>query len=232
MALVHRSGSGTEAVPDGFAVLLVHRTEFFPLFVVFLEGPERLDHILLIHQGFCLLAEFHLGLEVLLEVEIPKFPVDLHIVVEHLHVVLVGIVEILDLALRHGTCGTPAVLDVAECREGVLEVFLGVQQRLELFDQGCLYGVVLFTLLFQLGRVLRTDGAILAVEFLETALDLCERIDGDRLRSGFCRLGRRFFRRPFRTGCTVYDRSLVTGCDLLLAEVLVEAGFQYLCLLA
>ena len=101
----------------------------------FLEGPEGTHHIFFFREGFGACAEFLFRLEVLLEVEVAELLVDLHVVVEFLDVVLVGVVEVLHLVLRHGARGTPTALDVAEFGEGLLEVFAGFDQGLELVDE-------------------------------------------------------------------------------------------------
>ena len=139
---------------------------------------------------------------------------------------LVGVVEVLDLGLRHGAGGAPAALDVAELGEGFLEVFAGLDQGLEVFDHGELLLVVLFLVLLHLLGEGRAFHFILAVKILEPAFDFCEGVDGDRL------VGRGFFRcafhgfHRFSGGGGRFGRLLDARGDLLLAQVLVESRFQ------
>ena len=214
MFLVDHGGGGAETLPYRFAEFLAHRTQFLPLLVELLQGAEGAHDILLLSEVFSLLAEVLLRFEVLLEVEVAELLVDFYIVVEFLHIVLVGVVQVLDLGLRHGADGTPAVLDLAEAGEGLVEVFAGFDEGLEVFDHGELGLVVFFLVLLEFLGVSGTSYLILAVKILESAFDLGEGIDGDGL------VGRRFgiFSR--------FGGLFEARGDLLFAQVLVECRLE------
>ena len=82
IALVHHRGGGAEALPDFVAVFLGHGAQVLPLLVQFLQLLEGLYHVLVLGQGLGLLAEAGLGLQVLLEVQVTEFAVDIYQVVE------------------------------------------------------------------------------------------------------------------------------------------------------
>ena len=96
---------------------------------------------------------------------------DLHLVVEALHVELVVVVEIAEIACRNRADTSPAVLQGTECREQGADVFLAVHQCLQLFH----YGFLLFQILSLLGIlnpvIFGTLALVVGVESLEVLFD-------------------------------------------------------------
>ena len=145
--LVDDGSGGLEALPNALAEFLCHGAELLPLLVEFLQVVESGDHVLVLRQLFGSLAELDLGLEVLLEVEVAQLVGDLHLVVKALHVELIVVVEIAEIAGRNGADASPAVLKGAERREQGAYVLLAVHQCLEFLH----YGFLLFQILSLLG---------------------------------------------------------------------------------
>ena len=144
--LVDYGGGGAETLPDLFTEFLGHGAQVLPLLVEFLEFLEGIHHIVVLRQSLGRLAEGRLGLQVLLEIQIPEFAVNVHQVVELGHIQLVGVVHVAEALLGDGTHFPPAVLDVPELGEGVLHVSGLLHQGLELLDDGLLFGQILFPL--------------------------------------------------------------------------------------
>jgi len=132
--------------------------------VELLEFLEGAHDILALGEGLGLLAELGLGLEVLAEIQVAEFAVDLHEVVELLHVQLVGIVDVAEILLRDRTGLAPAVLDLPELREGVLHVALLLDEVLQVLDDGRL-----------------TDGSGRTVDFKNTVLILTSNLGSEDL---------------------------------------------------
>ena len=143
VALVDDGSGGAETLPDLVAELLGHGAEVFPLLVEFLQFLEGFYHVLVCSEGFGLLAEGGLGFQVLLEVQVAEFAVDVHQVVELGDIQLIRIVYVAEILLGNRADLAPAVLDVTELGEGVLHVAGLLDQGLELFDDGLLLGEVL-----------------------------------------------------------------------------------------
>ena len=108
----------------------------------FLQLTEGLYHVAALCKRLGLLAKCGLGLEVLLEIEVTEFAVDIHHIIELLHIELVGLVEIPEVLHRYGSYGFPPVLDRPELREGNLHVLLLFEQLLEVFYHGLLEGEI------------------------------------------------------------------------------------------
>ena len=222
--LVDDGGGGAETLPDGVAEFLGHGAVLLPLLMQLLELLEGAHHVLALGEGLGLLAELGLGLEVLAEVQVAEFAVDLHEVVELLHVQLVGIVHIPEILLGNRTDLAPAVLDLAELREGVLHVALLLDEGLQVLDDGLLLHKVGLALGIELAGVLRTLLLIGVVEGLEARLDRGERAQG----GAHERLGGRFLH---GIGIGFLDRRVLAGFRLFTGEPLVEGGLDGLGLL-
>ena len=166
-----------------------------------------------------------LGLEVLAEIQVTEFAVDLNEVIELLHVQLVGIVDVAEVLLRDRAGFAPAVLDLAELREGVLHIALFVDEGLQVLDDGLLLHEVALALGIELAVVLRALLLIRIVEGLETGLDRGERAHG-RARQGF---GRSNF--LYGIGIGFIDRRILAGLRLFAGQALVEGGLDGLGLL-
>jgi hypothetical protein len=192
--------------------------------VELLELLEGADHVLALGEGLGLLAELGLGLEVLAEIQVAEFAVDLHQVVELLHVELVGVIDIAEILLRDRTGLAPAVLDLAEFREGVLHVALLLDEGLEVLDDGLLLGEVVLALCVELAIVLGALFLISIVKGLEAGLDGGERAHGLARRG----LGGHFFH---SFGIGFFDRRILAGFRLFAGEPLIEGGLQGLSLL-
>ena len=134
--LVDYCGGGLEALPDGFAVLLVYGAVLLPLLVQLLELAERLNYVGVLCELLRSLAELLLYLKVLLEVKVAELVVDLYHIVELDYVVLVGVVDVAEVGGGNGADLFPAGLDVAECGEGCIDVFLGLHTGLEVLKDG------------------------------------------------------------------------------------------------
>ena len=169
--LVDYGGGGAETLPDLFAEFLGHGAQVLPLLMEFLEFLEGIHHIVVLRQGLGRLAEGRLGLQVLLEIQIPELAVNVHQVVELGHIQLVGVVHVAETLLGNRAHLTPAVLDVPELGESVLHVSGLLHQGLELLDDGLLPGQVLLPLGVQFLVVLCTLLLIGHVQRLETGLD-------------------------------------------------------------
>ncbi len=87
----------------------------------FLQLVERLDDGRLQHQRLGLLAEGYLLFVVLLQIEVAQLLVDLDEAVKILDVQIVGLPQILDMLLRHDAGILPALLQLAELVERMVE---------------------------------------------------------------------------------------------------------------
>ena len=172
-----------------------------------LEFLERGNDILFLRQFLGLLAELLLGLQVLLEVEVAQVAVDLDQVVELLHVELVGVVDVPEGRDGNRADFAPAVLDLAELREGVPHLALLFDQGFQFLDDGLLLHEVVLALGIELPVVLGALLLVIIVKGLETGFNRGEGILdslpflggrglGGRLRRcGGRLLGRHFLRR-------------------------------------
>ena len=135
-----------------------------------LQLVERVDDRRLEQQRLGLLAEGHLLLVVLLQVQVAQLLVDLDEVVEVLHVQVVGLPQVLDVLLRHDAGLLPALLQLAELREGIVDRLVGIDQLLELLDDAELDLVVGLLLGLQIGDEDVAATAVFAEELLELHL--------------------------------------------------------------
>ncbi len=141
-----------------------------------LELTESLDDILVLGKSLGGLAELLLGLKVLLEIEIPQVAVDLHHVVEFLHVELVGVVQVTELCGRNRTDLPPAVLELTESRECGVHILLLLDEVLKILDDSLLPGEVLLPLGILLAIIFSTLFLIVGIDTLEGGLHGLERI--------------------------------------------------------
>ena len=161
-------------------------------------------HILVLCKLLCGLAELLLCLEVLLEIEVAKVAADLYLVVEFLYVVLIGIVDVPEGVGGNWAGLSPAVLDLAECGEGVAGVAVVFHHLLEVLDDGLLCHEILFS-----------AGVLLLVELCPFFLVVC--VDGLEV--------------LFYGNERIVDGRFTLGSfSLELAQELVECGFDVLCL--
>ena len=219
VTLVDNGSGSAETLPDGVTVFLGHGTQVFPLLVELLELLEGLYHILFLGQGLGLLAESGLGFEVLLEVKVTEFAVDVHEVVEFGHIELIGVVHVTETLLGHRTGVSPTVLDIAELGEGVLHLTGLFHEGLQLLDDGELglevllpLGVLLFV---EFGTLL----LVLHVQGLETGLD-----GGERAHRAALQRNSGFFRRGIFVGF-LYG-IFFAGSGLFLGQPLIEGRFD------
>ena len=144
---------------------------------------------------------------------------------ELLHVQLVGIVHVPEVLLRDRSGLAPAVLDLAELREGVLHVALLVDEGLQVLDDGLLLHEVALAFGIELAVVLRALLLEGIVEGLEAGLDGGERAHG--------RARQRFGRSDFLHGIGIgfIDRRILACFRLFAGQALVEGGLDGLGLL-
>ena len=173
---VDYSCSSLEPVPDVFPELFCHRAVFFPLLVEFLKFAECLHNVFLPGKSLCLFAELLLHFKVPAEVFVTELPVDFHQVVELFHIQGIGFVYVCDIACRHRTYFTPAVLDFPECRESCVHVFLLFDEGFEVFNYLFLEFEIVLALLLHLLVVNGTLPLVLGINFLETLFNCKERI--------------------------------------------------------
>ena len=164
-----------EALPERLLVFIGHGTRLAPLVVELLQLVERLDDGRLEHQRLGLLAERHLLLVVLLQVEVAQLLVDFDEVVEVLDVEVIGLPQVLDLLLGYRTGLLPALLQFAEAGEGMVERLVGVDQRLELLDDAELDLEVLLLLLLEVGQEGVAARTVFADEVLQARLGAVHR---------------------------------------------------------
>ena len=222
--LVHHGSGGAETLPDGIAVLLGHGAQVFPLLVQFLQLLEGFHHVLVLTQGLGLLAESGLGFQVLLEVQVAEFAVDVYQVVELGHVQLVGIVDVTEILLGHRANLSPAVLDVAELGEGFLHISGLFHQGLQLFDDGLLLLQVLLTLGVLLLIIFGALFLVFHIEGLEAGLNGSERAHRAALHGNGGIFHGRILVRFLHGG-------VFAGFGLFAGKALIEGRFQSLGLL-
>ena len=168
--LVDAARSLLETLPERLLVFVGHGARFAPLVVELLQLVERLDNRRLEHQRLGLLAEGNLLLVVLLQVEVTQLLVDFDEVVEILDMEVVGLPQVLDLLLGHRSGLLPALLQLAEAVEGMIERLVGIDQRLELLDDAELRLQVLLLLLLEVGQEGVAARTVFADEVLEPRL--------------------------------------------------------------
>ena len=137
----------------------------------FLQFVERFDHRRLQHERLGLLAQGHLLLVILLQVQIAQLLVDLDEAVEILDVQVIGLPQILDVLQGHDAGLLPALLQLAEFGKGMVERLVRIDQLLQFFDNSQLDLQVLLLLGFEIGDELVAATAVLLEQLLELHLD-------------------------------------------------------------
>ena len=170
-----------------------------------LKLAECLNHVFLLCKGFRILTELFLHLKVLLEIKVTELAVDLHHIIELLHIELIGLSDVSVILCRNLPHRSPTVLDLPEFGESGIYVLLLFEQCLEVGDHSFLQCEVLFPFLLEFLVILGTLLLISVVEFLET---------------GFYRSKRAFFLYVFR--------NCKPGIRLLFLEPPVESGLYSL----
>ena len=137
MLLVDAARSLLETLPERLLELVGHGARLAPLVVEFLQLAERLDDRRLQRQRLGRLAQRDLLLVILLQIEVAQFLVDLDEVIEILDVQVVGLPQVLDTLLRNRSRLLPALLQLAELVERMVErlqigLLLGLERRDEL----------------------------------------------------------------------------------------------------
>ena len=221
---VDDGSGGAETLPDGVAVLLGHGAQVFPLFVQFLQLLEGFHHILVLSQGFGRFAEHRLGFQILLEIEVAQFAVDVHQIIELGHIQLISIVDVAETLLGNRADLAPLVLDFTELGEGILHVAGLFHQGLQLFDDGLFLGQIFFPL----GILLAVKGGtlllVVQVQFLEAGLDGGEGAHRAALHGNGSFLYTGILVRLFHSG-------VFAGFGLLLGKPFIESGLDGLRLL-
>ena len=136
-----------------------------------LYQQSRVGAILFFRQGFCTFTEGGFGFQVLFEIQIPQFPVNIYQVIELGDIQLVGVIDIAEVLLRHRTGLPPAVLDVTEVREGVLHLSGFLYKALEFLDDRLLFGQVFLSLCIQLFVIFGPFLLVGYIQRLEAGLD-------------------------------------------------------------
>ena len=170
MLLVDTARSLLETIPQHLFIFIGHRADFTPLVVQLLQFVERLDDRRFEHQRFGLFAQSQLLLVILLQVEIAQLLVDLDEIVEILHVQVVGLPQILHILLGHHAGFLPAVLQLPELVESLVEHLVRRGQLLEFLDNLQLYLEILLLGRFESGDELVPQTAVLPEKILETQL--------------------------------------------------------------
>ena len=132
---------------------------------------ERFDHRRLQHERLGLLAQGHLLLVILLQVQIAQLLVDLDEAVEILDVQVIGLPQILDVLQGHDAGLLPALLQLAEFGKGMVERLVRIDQLLQFFDNSQLDLQVLLLLGFEIGDELVAATAVLLEQLLELHFD-------------------------------------------------------------
>ena len=133
----------------------------------FLQLVERLDDGRLQHQRLGLLAEGYLLFVVLLQIEVTQLLVDLDEAVKILDVQVVGLPQILDMLLRHDAGILPALLQLAELVERMVERLVRIDQLLQLLDDRLLDLEIRLLLGFEVGDERVAAAAVLLELLLE-----------------------------------------------------------------
>ena len=167
IALVDNGGGCLEACPDAFTELLGHGAEFLPLLVKLLQLVESRDYIVVGGKLLGGFAEFFLGLEILLEVEVAELAVDFDLVVETLYIELISAVYIPEGRCGHRPHILPAILDFAESGESGRHIVAAVHQGLEFFDNGLFLFEVFFLKRILLLVVLGPLALVVGINALE-----------------------------------------------------------------
>ena len=170
MLLVDTARSLLETIPQHLFIFIGHRADFSPLVVQLLQFVERLDDRRFEHQRFGLFAQSQLLLVILLQVEIAQLLVDLDEIVEILHVQVVGFPQILHILLGHHAGLFPAMLQLPELVESLVEHLVRRGQLLEFLDNLQLYLEILLLGRFESGDELVPQTAVLPEKILETQL--------------------------------------------------------------
>ena len=176
VALVDDSRGSLETGPDALAEILGHGAELLPLLMKLLQLVESVNDVLVLRELLGGFAELLLRLQILLEVEVAEFAVDLHLVVETLYVELIGAVDVPERSGRHRAGGTPPVLDIPECGEGGAHVLASVDQCLQFFYYRFFLFEILFFQCILLFVVLGTFALVVGIETLEVLLDIGEAV--------------------------------------------------------
>ena len=185
----------------------------------FLEFLEGFHYVLVLGQGLCHFAEHRLGFQILLEIKVTQFAVDVYKVVELGHIQLISIVDVAEALLGNRAYLTPLVLDFAELGEGILHIAGLFHQGLQLFDDGLFLGQIFFPL----GILLAVKGGtlllVVQVQLLEAGLDGGEGAHGTALHrnGGFLYTG--ILVRLFHSG-------VFAGFGLLLGKPFIESGLD------
>ena len=96
----------------------------------FLEFLECVHDVFVLGETLRHLAEFLLGLKILLEVEIAQIPVYLDFIVELLDIELICVIDVAEMLYRNRADSAPSCLQLTEGRECCPEIFLVLHQRL------------------------------------------------------------------------------------------------------
>ena len=179
---------------------------------------ECLYHILVLSKLLSELAELFLSLKILLEIKITKFAIDLHHIIELLHIELICLIDISIALSRNRTDSSPSVLDLAEFRECRIHILLFLDERLKVSNHSLLGSEIILAFLLKLLIVLSPFSLVLIIKFLETFFNLNERI--------FCYC---------LVCCLLLAFSKFSHCksslSLLLVESLVKCSLESICIL-
>ena len=205
-----------ESLPEPFAQVTSHRTDFSPLFVELLQGAAGLDYIVVVLQAFGCFAEKSLGLQIFLEIQVTQFDVDLDQIVELLLVLLIGFAQFLHFLGRHRSDSFPLSLQFAHAFEIVHNIGrLGFCESFHHIEDSLLLRQVL-CLLF---RLLSSHFGAFSLILVEQSLELLLECIYLRLNSISNRIG------CLGNGICRFVHGVLCRLDLFVI-LAVELGFQ------
>ena len=136
MTLVDDGAGSLEALPDLVAQFLGYGAYFLIFCVQALQFVEGGDDVFLVGQLLCQFNQAFLGGEVLPEVILACFAVQLQQVVELLHVVLIGLPDFRGALCWHGSDFLPLGLQLLKLVEVLTNLFRRSDQFLDALDDG------------------------------------------------------------------------------------------------
>ena len=172
MLLIDDGRSRFETVPQVLTQLTCHRSYLRPLVVQLLQRTRCFNDVLVALQTLCRFTQQRLELQVLLEIQVTKFNIDLDEVVELLLVLLIRFAYLLRVSSGHRTNRFPRCLQLAHTLQiSHHTICISTLRQLVHLVQDRLLACQVLCLLFGLSSChLRTFSLVLRQQFFELLL--------------------------------------------------------------